>query len=278
MIEAVVSSPDDSLYENLRRRVLASETRQALLLLSSVSDSDDRMTLLSRLALPMARTHALDRSLERTLRRARDLSRSLSGDNRLSRALARDLVRDLDQVVHIIEEELLIVGFIVTALASDGSEAAAQVATLLFPNLNRLTPQVLTRDVIPILDAVVGLQESLDRLNNRGTAEVDVLSITGHAVNVDMYGVRQAIDAFGAVIAPRRRAIYARQQAIAANGHRDETERMKAQLAQEKLAILISVYEQFTPNLAPEKRVEEAIRMLPVFERFFTGAELVEVK
>ncbi len=311
MTDAMAQKQADGIYDDLRQRVLATETDAALQLLNRAGDSEARLEMLTRLALPMARAHALDHALARTLARARDLGRAISSDLVLARALARDLARDLEDVVRVLDENRLLTGFIVTALQADESPAAAHVSSLIFPNIHRLTPQVLVHDVVPILDAVVQLQESLDRLNNRPTAEVDILRISSGAVNVDMYGVKQAIDAFTDVISPKRRAIYVRQKALERDSERNEaeakalegshpdaetliyekdiileslkqkrieTERITAQLAQEKLAILIAVYEQYAPDLTPERRIEEAIRMLPTFDRFFAGAEAIQVR
>lgn len=312
MIDAMVQKQaDDGIYDDLRQRVLATETDAALKILNQAGDIEARLDMLARLALPMARAHALDHALARTLARARDLGRALASDMVLARALARDLATDLDDVVRVLDENRLVTGFIITALQADESPEAANVSSLIFPSISRLTPQVLVHDIAPILDAVVQLQESLDRLNDRPTAEVDILHISGGVVNVDMYGVRQALDAFTEVIAPKRRAIYVRQKALERESARDEaearalehshpdaetliyekdiilealkqkrieTERITAQLAQEKLAILIAVYEQYAPDLTPERRIEEAIRMLPAFDHFFAGAETIRVR
>ncbi len=311
MTDAIAPKQIDGLYDDLRQRVLATQTDQALRLLNKVGDTDARLEMLARLALPMARAHALEHALARAIARARDLGRALSSDSVLARALARDLVGDLDEVVRALDENRLVTGFIVTALKADSSEEAAEIASLLFPDIKHLTPQVLIGDVAPILDAVALLQASIDRLNNRPTTEIDILHLSGGAVSVEMFGVKQAIDAFTGVIAPKRRTIYTRQKALEQDSQRNEAEvealesshpdaetlqyekdiilhtleqkrieaeRMRAQLAQEKLAILIAIYEQYAPNLSPERRIEEAINMLPAFERFFASGEAVQVR
>jgi hypothetical protein len=243
----------------------------------------------------------IDRDVIRNYIRSRDIAVEVAHALNLANSRYRSVTRArrIIQFVRLVLNDL--------AGVPQNIEKARREQYIEFSDLEKLTPRILTDRISPYLDTVVQLQQSIDRLNNVENDDIDIVSITHQSpVIAALAGVVTAFGAIAEYVLPERNRLALEQKAAdiaktRAEAAGQELQNQKSQdalgfdrelreievamkraeleeklliLAEKKMELLLRIYERYAPNVPPEKRIEEAARLLPTFDRFFTMPEV----
>lgn len=168
------------LYEEVVRLIEENQLDKAIRIIAEIGDKTNKVNLLSRLARTLdvdliqdrinahALTHALDRARALTRARARDgdVARALA----LARARAFDLARALTRIFD--HDLALAENFnyvILHVLDAENSRVATTSESITFQDIETLTPQTLSTQIIPYLQALFNLQAIINELKRQQT-------------------------------------------------------------------------------------------------------------